>query len=254
MNRRSTTVLTIALFCLAGNAAAEDWKFSVTPYIWATDVGAKVSLDQRPVLDTRIGFTDLIKDLDMAAQVRFEAQRKKHGVFADLFTVHLSKDDSRIHLPTSTGTSGAAAGLDATINMTIVEAGGIFNPRGDTQGLSVLYGTRLISQKADIGLRVEGVPSQSHEAKDTFVDAMIGARFAGRASRRLGYVVRADVSSGGTELTWSGSAGLTYALGSSDKYVLVAGYRYLKVNFAADGAVEADMTLSGFATGFRMNF
>lgn len=51
MNRSpqlATTVFTaFAAFALANSAAAADWKWNVTPYAWATDVGIDVKVDDR---------------------------------------------------------------------------------------------------------------------------------------------------------------------------------------------------------------
>ncbi len=58
MNRR----LIAALIALAasGPAAAEEWDFSVTPYVWATDVGMNVSVRDRTLVDATIPFEDLL--------------------------------------------------------------------------------------------------------------------------------------------------------------------------------------------------
>lgn len=248
---RTATLLAALTLCCAHQAKAEDWRFTLTPYAWMAGLGVDVSLNDRQVLDKKISFTDLIKDVDMVAQGRAEAQRGAHGVAVDLFNVQLSKNDIRPAQPVP------GAVLDTDVSMTILDVTGIFDPRGDQQGLSVLYGTRLLAQSAAIGVSMdtpEGALSQSHEVKDTLVDGLLGLRFARNAGPKWSYALAADASTGETKFTWSGSATVAYTLDKRGRYALTAGYRYMSVRFDGEGPARVDMTLSGFSTGFRMNF
>ena len=74
-NRLAAPIITAAVLVLApGSAQASDWKWSVTPYAWATDVGVRVDVDDRSVVDETISVADLMEDLDTIAQVRVEAK------------------------------------------------------------------------------------------------------------------------------------------------------------------------------------
>lgn len=252
--RASLTIAAALLLCGAAEAAASDWQWSITPYVWATDVGVDVTLDDRKVLDKEIEFKDLLEDLDTATQVHIEAQRGAHGVMFDLFDVQLSEDDSRIALPVA---GGAEALLSSEIGMTILELGGIYDPHGDQQGFELLYGTRILDQSAEIDAQFDlpsGAVSQSYEAGETLYDGLLGVRYIGRLSQRWSYLMRVDASAGGTELTWNAGAAVTYAFGDSGRYALTAGYRQMVVDFDTDESVDADMTLSGFGVGLRVAF
>ncbi len=152
---RPSVLAAALLLCGASQAGAGDWKWSVTPYAWATDVGVDVKLDDRQVVDQEIAFEDLLEDLEAVAQVHVEAQRGSHGVMLDLFDVQLAEDGSRVALPVA---AGAEAVLSSEIGMTILELGGIYDPRGDRQGFALLYGTRILQQRADIDARFELAP------------------------------------------------------------------------------------------------
>ncbi|HEV8579498.1 MAG TPA: hypothetical protein VGX68_10500 [Thermoanaerobaculia bacterium] len=251
---RASLGITALLLCGAAEAAASDWQWSITPYAWATDVGVDVTLDDRKVLDKTIEFEDLLEDLDTAAQVHIEAQRGAHGVMFDLFDVQLSEDESRFPLPAA---GGAEAVLSSEIGMTILELGGIYDPRGDQQGFELLYGTRILDQRAEIHARFElpaGTVSQRYEPGETLYDGLLGVRYIGHFSQRWSYLMRADVSAGGTELTWNGAAALAYAFGDSGRYSLTVGYRQMVVDFESDDSIGTEMTLSGFAAGLRVAF
>jgi hypothetical protein len=234
MKTRIAAVLAAALLFGARDARANDWTWTLTPYAWATDVGVDVAIDARPMLETTIPFTDLLKDLDMVAQLRFEAQRGRHGIMADLFDVRLSNSHSKI-------------------GMTLFDAGGSYTMRN----VSFLYGTRILSQRAEIDAPLPAPAPQTagrHEVNDTLVDGLVGAQYSQRLSRRWSLQARADASTGGTDYTWSAGADVTFALTRSGRYALTAGYRRLAIHFDTHEPVSADMTMSGMTTGLRVAF
>ena len=252
---RTPLAATAAAALLIGGASAagaSEWKWNVTPYIWATDVAVDLSLDDRRVVDKEIEFADLIEDVDYAAQVHLEAQRGKHGVMFDLFDVALSEPFRRVTLPDGAGD----VLISPEAGMTILELGGVWNPRGDGQGFSLLYGTRIFNERASLEVLppVAGASSSTFETDETLVDGLLGVRYAGRFSPRWSWIVRADASTGGTELTWSGGAALGWSFGADRRYQLIAGYRRMDVDFDSTEPVSAEMSLSGFATGLRVSF
>jgi hypothetical protein len=248
MNTHTASSAILAALLIAGavEANASDWKWSVTPYVWATDVGVDASIDDRTVADGEIAFEDLLEDLDAVGQVHVEAQRGAHGLLFDLFDVRLSDDDDRIALPT-----GGEAVLKTEIGMTIFEAGGFYDPRGDQQGLAFLYGTRILRQEADIDARFNLSPTESYDVEDTLVDGLLGVRYIKNFSPRWSHQVRVDASAGGTELTWSAGSAISYTFG---RYALLAGYRRMVVDFDTGDSTDVDMTLSGFGIGLRTSF
>lgn len=249
---RPAAAVTALLLGPAAQSGAAEWKWSLTPYAWTTDVGANVTLGGRQILDKEVAFTDLLDDLETVTQVRFEGQRGAHGLMVDLFNVELAQDDGRPAPPPG----AAQAVVDSKVGMTIVEVGGIYDPRGDQQGLSFLYGARILSERADIDATLEAEPAAtlSHEVSETLVDALVGVRYTRRLSSRWSTQLRFDVSAGGTDLTWSGASEIRYAFGAGGRYTLSAGYRHMKVDFDTTDATDVGMTLSGVHAGLRISF
>jgi hypothetical protein len=235
-------------------ARADDWQWSVTPYVWATDLGANVSIPGRPAIDRTISFGDLIKDLDMTAQVHVEAQHGRNGVTFDMFSNQLSKD-SQFALPQL---GGASASLSSKITMTVLDAGGVFSPSAGPDGFKLLYGSRMFIQRASIDARIAPAPSvtlDEHQDFDaTTIDALIGAGYSQRLFGGLSVLAHGDASTGGTRYTWTGSAGLSYAFGSSGRYAVTAGYRRMQIKLSGDGSPDTRLTLKGFASGVRVSF
>jgi hypothetical protein len=248
--------LAFAAVLAAGAAplAASDWKFSVTPYLWATDVGVDVAIHDRQLIDEEIPVEELLEQIETIAQVRFEAQRGAHGAFVDLFDVTLSDDARTMALPSGAG----AATLRPEMGMTILDLGGLYDPSGDQEGFQLLYGTRLLNQRAEIETRVDFADGDSteraYDIDDTFVDGLVGVRYVRPIGERWSIAARADVSTGGTELTWSANPSVGYSFGESRAYTVFAGYRHMEVDFEADSPVEATMTLSGLYAGMRFSF
>lgn len=245
-----------ALIAVAASApaAAEDWNFSVTPYVWATDVGVDVTVRDRTLVDAEIPFNDLLKDLQSAVILRADAMRGAHGIAIDLFNVTVADDSARVALPDG---SGAELALDAEIGMTLLDVAGVYDPAGDGQGLALLYGARLVGQREDITATIEGGEAgatRRFNADDTYIDALMGFRYAGTLPGRWSYELAADVSTGGTDLTWSVNPSIGYTFGENAQYRATAGYRYLAVDFATEPGVDMNMTLSGFLVGLRFSF
>src|SRR5262245_44985658 len=183
--RHSIGFALLITLATTGAAAASDWQWSVTPYAWATDVGADVSINDRQVADVTIDFDDLAEDLSFTTQGHVEGLRGRHGVMLDVYYVHLADDDKRFALPAPLA-GEAVAGGDLTL--TIVDVGGIFNPRGDGEGFSLLYGGRAVGRDIEVDARFAVAPgvtlARGYEVSETLYDALLGARYIGRINSR----------------------------------------------------------------------
>lgn len=251
----NTKLLAAAVaLAVSGAASAEEWRWSVTPYVWATDIGIDGSVSDRAV-DATIPFKDLLEDLETVAQVRVEAMHGEHGIALDLFDVTLATENDRLPLP---GGSGGDLVLDTQTGMTILDLTGVYDPKADGAGFSFLYGARVINQRSDIAGAIDiggqAGPSFAYDSNDTFVDALVGVRRVGDLPGRFSYTLAADVSTGGTKLTWSVGPSIGYSFGDGGKYQITAGYRRMVMDFEATDAVDMDMTVSGVLVGFRFAF
>lgn len=245
--------LGVALSWTSGVAHAEDWKFDITPYAWVTDIGLDATLGPREI-DKQIPASDLLKVLDTIFQGRFEAKRGSFGAMVDIFDVTLSDELSGIALPSG----GGKADLMSDMGMTILDVGATYDPKGDGQGISFVLGSRLLNERATIdasfGSSSGSSVSRTFVTDDWMVDGLAGVRFRQHLSRHWGFQILADVSSGGTDYTWSVSPQMSYAFGRAGRYEVTAGYRRMVVDFQGDGSVDAQMTLSGALLGFRIAF
>ena len=246
-------VTTLALLLTASAASASDWSWTITPYAWATDVGVNAKVADREIVDEEIAVGDLLEDLDTIVQLRLDVQHGQYGLALDLFDVTLSDQVSGVALPENAG----EAALDSDMGMTILDVAGLFDPKGDKQGVSFLYGVRVLNERATVDatfLLDSGSSTGRYETEDTFVDGLVGIRLTKRFSRHWSYQMQADLSTGGTDYTWSAGPSIAYAFGQSGRYSLTAGYRRMEVNFEEDGELNTEMTLSGVLVGLRLSY
>ncbi len=258
MQRTSIVAAIAAIAVFASPAAASDWKWSITPYIWATELNADIAVNDQQVASADVSFGDLLDKTDLALMIHFDGQKESHGLLLDLFYCALSDDGGTAPLPTPPGGTATAG---AEFDLTLFDAAGIYNPRGDGEGVALLYGVRVLDHSTDIDATFDIGPgtvvTRSYDAGDTLVDALVGVRYIGRFSPRFHYNLRADVSGGGTKFTWNAMAGIGYSFGKSDRYALLAGYRYMDIDFDTEQdipTVNVDVAMSGAIVGFRFSF
>jgi hypothetical protein len=250
---RAAACLAALLLFPVTEARAQGWRWTLTPYVWTTDVGLDLKLKDKSIVSETIAFTDLIEDLDAAMQIRFEGRNGAHGIFADLFFVGLSKEAQRFQLP-----NGTAGTITPTMRMSILDGAGTFSARGNRQSFTLLYGTRIIVERVEIETTFDVPPATSSPAsedtRDTLIDALIGARYSRRLLPRWSVTAHADASAGATDYTWSAGTDLAFHFGAADRFAITAGYRRMDVQFKSELPIENRMTMSGFVGGFRMAF
>lgn len=259
MSPRTLALTLASLTCLllGGSARAEtpEWRWNITPYVWATNLGVDVSLLDHQVVDETIEIDELVKDVDLTAQIHAEGQRGENGLMFDLFDVRMSPDDQTLTLPDPAATE---AFLSSEVSLTIFDAAGIYDPNGDQKGFSLVYGTRVLRQTADIEARyvpAGGTPfDTTYDVSDTFVDALVGVRYVVRIAPHWSTQLRADASTGGTDFTWSAGSAISYSFGKADRYAVSLGYRRMDIDFDTGDTVDAEMSLSGMLAGFRFSF
>src|SRR5690349_4443838 len=102
---RSTTnesfVVTCAALAIAAlgfgssiaRAAGDDWRLSITPYLWLPSVNTKLSVKDQPIdVQTDTEAPDILSKLDFAMLVTGEVAKDKVGVFYDFEYLKLSDD------------------------------------------------------------------------------------------------------------------------------------------------------------------
>lgn len=245
---------TLALTLMSTPVHAEDWRFVLTPYGWGADIGIDAELDGRTVVDETIAVSDLIRDIDWLFQMRFEATRGRVGVLIDVFDVTMSMEKYGVALPQNVGTGD----FETAVGMTIADVAATFTPSGNGGGVGFIAGARILNDRSDVDARFSlnggGAASARYESNETLVDGLVGIRFRTRLAKSWAIESAADVSSGGTDWTWSVNPSVSYVFGERSRFAINAGYRRLDVDYRDEGGMDTRISLSGPLLGFRTSF
>lgn len=224
-------------------AQGDGWDWMVEPYVWAASIGTDMRTFQPPTdSDTDSSFSDIIDKLDGVFMVRVEGRSDQVGVFADF--IYLGLADSNQRRVLSTHSDLDARLLDAAVSWRV---------GGEREsGLDVFGGARYID--VDMTTRFEpDNPAFAPRTLDTgksYLDLLLGARYAWQLNERWTLGLRGDLSTGQTEGTWSASAMAGYRTGNG---AWLFGYRYLEADLSGPNA-DITLDLSGPVVGYGFRF
>lgn len=257
------SIILALLMSTAGYAEAQDsgsWDWTIAPYLWVSDVGLDLTVNDELTIGGGATFKDLLAKTDSVFMGHFEGRKGRWGMYLD--TIYLDLSDSR-SVPVGPG-GPILDDLTANAGMTmkLYDAGGLyrFSERGADLQIDLLAGVRYIDLEVDVNLTLPGPGMTPIDIRTgpSETDVMLGARLIRRFAGNWHWALRGDVSFGGTEGTYNGLATMGYTFGESGLFTLTAGYRYTAIDMKGTtqigNASEADMTMSGPIIGFVFNF
>ena len=211
------------------------WAFEIQPYIWlpGADVEAKInSISPSPKSKNISGLFD---DLEPSWMLGFEAA-PKHGRWGLMF------DFSYVDVTAKGGVEQIES------NQTFLEADGYIR-LPDLAETDIYAGLRFMQ----LDNRVTDSMGVTESDDALLVDPLIGARTNIPIGKKWAFHIEGDVGGFGvgTNLTWQGLFGFTYALGDSDGKLDIA-WRYLDIDYDKDHIIDA--RFSGLALGLRWGF
>ena len=223
----------------------EGWQWSLTPYVWATDVSEKLLLDGQVVGGDDTEFDDLVDKIEASLQLHFEGTRDRWGMFADLNYIEVS--DSQ------TGEFGIAR-IDADIEETLAEAGAIYRPGGRTGKFDLLFGVRYLKFDEDYRLQLGEIEPFDRSIGESYLDGLVAIRYLVPLGERWVISLRGDVSLGDTDIIWTAQGLIGWRFGSRRGSALFLGYRYRVLEYSKTDVFDIEKTLSGFGLGVKIGF
>jgi len=225
--------------------AGDGWQWSLTPYIWATDLKEDLVLDGAVVGGQDLDFKDLADKVESSFQVHLEGMGDRWGMFADVIYIDLSD--------TETGEQGLLR-LDVSIEEMVNEGGAIFRPGGREGRFDLLLGARYFSLDETYRLTLGGIASGQTRVDDGYLDALLGARFRLPLSDRWVVTLRGDYSLGDTDGVWTAQGMVEWRFGAKRKSAILGGYRHREMEYGKADTLEVERELSGFAVGVKIGF
>ncbi len=217
-----------------GDAAAGDWKVTLTPYYWATGFDGTLTFDGEEIEGdgTSSGFPE---DFALTGFLgHFEAEKKAWSFALSPVFVHIETDAD----DTSTGAELELSGA-------IIEG---FAAYEFARGWDVLGGVRYYDLETEAELALGGTLDSGRD----WIDPIVGLRCARPLADDWWFHARADVGGFdvGSEFAWNAVLAVGYDM--SDWARLQLGYRALDFDFA-DGSgsdrVDYDLRLCGPLVG-----
>ena len=254
MRTKITAILSslslLICFAYAPNvSAAEDWNWTLAPYLWASDTSLDVYVNDNNIIGGELDFSDLLDKLDAAFLIHFEGQRGRGGFFLDY--IYMSLSDSTTVPP---GVVQPGADVDAGIDLGVLEAAAFFRPSGGENGLDILLGVRSIDAELDLTITPpDPDPSERLKGSETFTDGFLGLRYGAPLGEKWFAILRGDVGSGDTELTWTASALFGRHFGENGQHNVLFGYRYMAIELedtSENVTVATDIVMSGPILGY----
>jgi hypothetical protein len=220
-----------------------DWRFSITPYLWGNDIRADVRFPAGQAVSGQLRFDDLLDKLDLAAQVHVEAQRDEWGMFADV--TYLSLSDGTTHGPIS---------ADADVETGIYEFAAIYTPGGEDGQFTALAGARMLNLDLDVTFSAPGAGASIRRTQGkSFTAFMFGGRFTYPFNDRWLLNLRGDIGVGETESAWNALAGMGWRFGGDLDNTVLFGWRHMEIE-VEDGGRKTDVTFDGPIAGVRFGF
>ncbi len=270
MKRHAVIAATLAAFLLLApphaiaQAGGDQWRFTLTPYLWLPNVDGTLNFSTPPGAggspSVEVGPNNYLENLDFAIMLAGEARRGDWAIISDVIYLDFSDEGSAVksvsgpggvvQVPVNTDTRTGLKGLVWQLAASHTVA------RSPMATLEVLGGFRYLGVEASVQWQLAGAigllpQAGSHTNKEDMWDAIVGVR--GRAKLGGGnwfvpYYL--DAGSGSSTLTWQGMTGIGYSFRWGD--ALLA-YRHLFYDQKGDKLFQ-DFSFSGPALGASFRF
>lgn len=247
---RTFPAILVALGAAAG-ARAEEWKHTLTPYMWAAAMDGTTALGTAagPLeADVDIGFSDIWDNLEFGGMLSYLGERGPWAIMADAIYMDLETDKS--------GTVGPIQ-IDATaeVQQTALEVDVGYRV---TERVLAFAGLRYNDLDSDLtvistgpgGTRIAGM-------SESWVDPVIGAIAEIPLGERWSLGLRGDIGGFGVGSDFAWQALATVRWRATPTIHVIGGYRYIDMDYE-DGSgtslFKYDMAMSGPGLGVAFTF
>ena len=273
---RLTILLTLAVLALCGSLSAEEqppdnqWKFSITPYLWLPNVNGDLKYDIPPGAggspEVETGPNNYLENLQAVFMISGEVRRDRWVAFTDFIYLDFTNEDSEIKGIDFDG-GRISAGLNGSTTSSLKGAtwtlGAGYTVLPDRPvSLDAFGGLRYFTLKTStdwqLALDVTGPGGGQTfpwtgdvSEREELWDGIIGARgrvWFGGSNWAIPYYL--DVGTGSSSFTWQGMLGIAYTY---KWFGATLAYRNLYYDQKGDRLVQ-DLRFTGPALGATFSF
>ena len=249
--KRITSILAALTVCSGAPAAADEWSFSVEPYMLAASITGDSGIGRVTGAPIDLDFSRILETLDMAAMIHFEAHSRNGWGFAlDYGFMDLSDDIF--------GSRGGV--LDARVRQGTLEGLLIRQSGIAAYGLEYFAGFRWWDNDVDVLIDPAVLPGDATRKVDvSWVDLVVGARWTRPINNRWVAQLKGDVGGFGLKADFTGSLAISALYEFSDRYALDLQYKAIWVDYESGskgrpGFFSYDTVTHGPIVGFQINF
>jgi hypothetical protein len=248
----------------------DQWKFSITPYLWLPNVNGTLKYSIPPGAggspDVETGPNDYLENLQAVIMISGEVRRDRWSVFTDLIYLGFSDEDSSVKSVNFGGSlvsSSVNVATSSSFRGTAWTLGaGYAVQTGQSVMLDIFGGMRYFSLQASTDWQLTTVitgpgvgqtfprTGSISEGADLW-DGIVGVRgrvLLGSSHWSIPYYL--DVGAGSSQLTWQGMIGIAYTFKWGD---VTLAYRNLYYDQKDDKLVQ-NLRFSGPALGVTFRF
>jgi len=236
--------LALCLACTAP-ALAQEWRFELTPYLWAAGLKGDVQAKRGGQVDVDASFSDVFENLDFGLMGSFEARCGRWMLLLDGLYIDVSDSQS------SPRRGWGNVEVDITHQMYTIAAG--YRVLEVPASIDLIGGARYTELDAELKLTPGLFPGRRADREVNWWDPFVGARLQYKFTKSLSVVAYGDVGGFdvGSNFSWQGILGVNYQF--TDNLVGKVGYRYLYTDYDKDDFTY-DMALGGFFLGLGIQF
>lgn len=225
----------------------DGWHFAITPYIWFAGVhGTTGALGHDA--SAHASFGDIFNYLNIGAMGVVEARYNRVVMPVDFMWMKLSDDKS---LPVTDNVASVKAKMTETM---LTPKIGYRIVNGKKVKVDALFGFRYWHLSTELTLLSQGAQvGNSISESANWVDAVAGGRIEAALSPKAFIGVAGDAGGGSARSDYQVAGFLGYKI--SRKWVLLAGYRYLSVNYRPNSTKQFvyDVNMPGLMMGATFN-
>lgn len=200
----NTTKTALLLLCATSlqPALADDWEFTLNPYLQATNIEGNAGVGRADTRPVDVDFDTILDTLDTGAMLNFKAMHNSGWGFAVDYAFMDLKSDLA-------GPRDSIA--KAGVRQGVLQLEAIYSQQKKHGQLDYLVGLRWWDNDLDLDVVMPGLDAtQQIRVDEDWVDYFIGARWVAPINENWKYAVRGDIGTGGSDFTSSVEAGVQY--------------------------------------------
>lgn len=249
--RKSLSTLAAVLLIATAPAQAENWTFSIEPYLLAASIEGDAGMGRVNGVPVDVPFSQILETLDIGAMIHFEAHSANGwGFILDYGFMDMSDD-----------IFGERGGIvDARVRQGILEALLVKQSRNPSSGLEYFAGFRWWDNKLNVAIDPAILPGDIvRSINPSWIDLVVGARWTRPLNERWDLTIKGDVGGFGVEADFTSSLAVGAVYSFSDRYALDLQYKALWVDYedgttGQPGFFSYDTVTHGPIVGFQFNF